>query len=133
VTLTKDHWLNYSPPRGWLDPFTLRSRLAANILYALTGSSPKMEEMNKTLLINDPKAWLIWATNLKSADAPLPSTSSALLPELQALPVESSLSQPSVVLTGQVPTKTDHHRTGGAVVAAVIGLVLLLLLKRRKT
>ncbi len=52
-----DHWLDYSPPRGWCIPPQLREELVMHIVYARTG---RAEEgfPEKNLLADNPVAWL---------------------------------------------------------------------------
>lgn len=51
-----DHWLNYSSPRGWTNPYFFRSRLAHLILFARTGAPQEIDD--ESILRDNPSKWL---------------------------------------------------------------------------
>jgi hypothetical protein len=130
-----DHWLNYSSPRGWSDPYSFRRKLAKLILHARTGAPHDIED--EPILRDNPSLWL---SQLKPAhpQADYQATSS----QVAAAPASSPQSvQPAASKTApqskppQKPSEAPASSTPWSIIVVLIVVaigLLWLLGKNRK-
>jgi hypothetical protein len=126
-----DHWLNYSSPRGWTNPYSFRTKLAKLILHARTGTSQDIED--QAILRDDPSRWLSQLTptsTMHAAQTAVSMASTVSVPPLQPLATAQAPEAKPAPTPTEEPASSTPWRIIVVMIVAAVGL-LWLLLKRR--